>query len=345
MNKIAFESMSKGKRNLYECMWGSEAFDFPVERTEFKGSVSNNSYTFTNTSTINEDICRNRLAELFGIKCLDLFKEKFAQSCSGSGQELKRIATLHSSSLCTLLFFYNVSKENPYIIEIEGEEYVFTYSCFEYQNTVIEGRNPSNIDVVLVGTDRRSGKPVVFFLESKFSEYYERPCRQLEIAAAYLDNNYGKALYGEDSLAKMGLYMLARDRNQNVILCSEETCYLEGIKQMISHYIGVRNLCDSPGRKEDAVACAVSAGAMVLLGEILFTKGIGQLRIGNDEECFVSYQKKYTVLADVLNEQLKKDGISDKFTVLSDILSYSQFKDKEYIQEPQVKRFYFELGK
>ena len=106
MNNIAFGFMSKGKRTLYECMWGSEAFDFPVERTEFKGSVSNNSYTFTNTSTTNEDICRNRLAELFGIKCFDLFKEKFAQSCRGSGQELKRIATLHSSSLCTLLFFF-----------------------------------------------------------------------------------------------------------------------------------------------------------------------------------------------------------------------------------------------
>lgn len=92
MNKIAFGSMSKGKRTLYECMWGSAAFDLPVERIKFRNSVSNNSYIFTNTSTINEDICRNRLAELFGIKCRDLFKEKFAQSCSGSGQEVKRIA-------------------------------------------------------------------------------------------------------------------------------------------------------------------------------------------------------------------------------------------------------------
>ena len=346
MNKIDFGYMNDSKkRNIYECMWGSQEFDFPVEKTYFRGSVSNNSYTFTNTSTTNKDICRNRLAELFGIKCRDLFKEKFAQSCSGSGQELKRIARLHSSSLCALLFFYNVSKENPYSIEIEGKEYIFTYSQFEYQNTVIEGRRPSNMDIVLIGTEKISGKPVVFFLESKFSEYYERLSQKLEIATAYLNNNYGKVLYKRASLAKMGFYTIAQDGKENFTLRSEEPCYLEGIKQMISHYIGVRNLCDSQGCKENAITYAVSAGAKVLLGEILFTKGIGQLHIGDDEECFVSYQKKYVILADTLNEQLKKDGISDKLTVLSDILSYTQFQNKECIQEPQVKRFYFELGK
>lgn len=344
MNKIAFGDMNDPKRRkIYECMWGSDAFDFPIEKTMSRGSASNNSYTFTNASAVDRDLCGNRLSELFGIKHRNLFKEKFAQSCSGSGQELRRIATLHSSSLCALLFFYNVSKENPYIMEIEGEEYIFTYSCLEYQNTVIKGKNPSNIDVVLVGTDRRSGKPAVFFLESKFSEYYKEQAKRLEIAAAYLKNNYGKTVYRGSSLAKMGLYMIEPDENENFILCSEKACYLEGIKQMISHYIGIRNLCDSPGCKEDIISHAVLAGAKILLGEILFTKGIGQLPIGNGEECFASYRKKYLVLADILNEQLKKDGISDKFTVLSDILSYSLFQDKEFIQEPEVKRFYFEL--
>ena len=335
--------MSKEKRALYECMWGSEDFDFPVEKTRFRGSVSNNSYTLANTSAANEDVCENRLAELFGIKHRDLFKEKFSQSCGGRGQELKRIATLHSSALCALLFFYHVSKENPYRMEIEGETYTFTCSCFEYQNTVIEGRTPSNIDVVLVGTDSYR-KPAVLFLESKFSEYHERTGKQLEIAVAYLDNRYGKVLYGEGFLAKMGLDTVVRNGDKSFILCSEKDCYLEGIKQMISHYIGIRNLCDKPDKRDDAVAQEISAGAKVLLGEILFTKGIGQLPIGNGEECFASYRKKYMILADLLNEQLEKDGISDKFTVLGDILSYSQFQGKEYIQEPQIKRFYFGLG-
>ena len=38
-----------------------------------------------------EDICRDRLAEIFGIVDEKLFKEKFHLSIGGSGQELKRI--------------------------------------------------------------------------------------------------------------------------------------------------------------------------------------------------------------------------------------------------------------
>lgn len=150
-----FTSMSKKKRELYECMWGSPKFDFPVEKTLYRESRTPNSYTFSKTSAKNKDICRERLADLFTIADKDLFRQKFKQSISGNGQELKRIATVHSSSLCALLFFYNVSTENPYTMEIEGGKYIFTYSRFEYQNRVIEGRNPSNIDVVLVGSSRR----------------------------------------------------------------------------------------------------------------------------------------------------------------------------------------------
>ena len=128
MNKIDFGTMSRGKRALYECMWGSKDFDLPVEKTVFKGSPSNNSYTFADTSAANADICRNRLAELFGIKHHGLFKEKFSQSCGGDGQEWKRIATLHSSALCALLFFYHVSEENPYMMEIAGKKYILWLS-------------------------------------------------------------------------------------------------------------------------------------------------------------------------------------------------------------------------
>ena len=342
MGKIDFDAMNRKKRTLYECMWGSEDFDFPVEKTIFNGSASNNSYTFAGASATNADLC-GRLAELFGIRRRDLFREKFAQSCGGDGQEGKRIAVLHSSALCALLFFYNVSEENPYRMEIEGETYIFTCSRFEYQNTVIEGRNPSNVDVVLVGTDS-FGKPAVLFLESKFSEYYESPGKR-SISVEYLKNNYGQAIYKGDRLAQMGFRITEQAGGANFTLCSDETCYIEGIKQMISHYIGVRNLCDQPDTRDDPVVRKISAGAKVLLGEILFTKGIGQLPVENGGECFAAYRKKYMVLADALNEQLEKDGPSGKFTVLRDLLSYSQFQDKAFIQEPQIKRFYFELGR
>ena len=335
------KDMDTQSRALYECMWGSAAFNFPVTKTTSKG----NSYTFMNTSTDDEEICQNGLANVFDIKHRDLFKIKFTQSISGDGNELQRIATVHSSSLCALLFFYNVSEDNPYVMEIEGEEYIFTYSCFEYKNTVIKGRGKSNMDVVLIGKNKSSEKQTVLFLESKFSEYYhDTDIESNNISIAYLNNKYSAALYGENSLKKIGLSIKNKD-SKNFILYSEEPCYLNGIKQMISHYMGIRNLCDDPSCKNDEVANAVAAGAKVILGEILFTKGIGALRIGGGEKCLLSYQKKYRALAEILNEQLRTDGMSDKITVLSDVLSYSQFQNKDFIKEPQVKRFYFELGK
>lgn len=327
--------MQPKMRALYECMWGSYDFAFPVEKK------TPNSYSFTEASRDDEDICRDRLAYLFGIVDGGLFGEKFHQSIGGDGKELKRIATVHSSSLCALLFFYGVSEKNPYVMQIEGEEYIFTYSCFEYRNEVIEGRNPSNMDVVLVGKKANTDEKVVFFVESKFSEYYEGTRRQLRIASAYLNNEYGKKIYKSGCFERMGIQIVDLPREPEFQLMCEDSCYMEGIKQMVSHYIGIRNLYKNPGMKNDVVANEVSAGAKVILGEILFTESIGRLHIGNGEECFASYQKKYRVLAEELNKQLVEEGMSEKITVLSDILSYSMFKDATYIREEPIKRFYF----
>lgn len=340
-----FTSMSKKKRELYECMWGSPKFDFPVEKTLYRESRTPNSYTFSKTSAKNKDICRERLADLFTIADKDLFRQKFKQSISGNGQELKRIATVHSSSLCALLFFYNVSTENPYTMEIEGGKYIFTYSRFEYQNRVIEGRNPSNIDVVLVGKQKNTGLPVVFFLESKFSEYFERLEKQLEISTEYLKNNYSEPIYRSNCVEEMGLHITEQPDDKNFLLVSDKICYIEGIKQMISHYVGVRNFCNMSKKEDTDIENAVLSGAKILLGEILFTKGIGQLPIGNGKKAFDAYQEKYRILAEALNEQLRIDGMSERVRVLADILSYSQFQNSSCIKEERIKRFYFEMGK
>lgn len=340
-----FKSMSKKKRDLYECMWGSMEFNFPVEKNVYRGTITPNSYTFSGTSTKKEDVCRTGLEEIFEIANPEMFKLKFRQSISGNGQELKRIATVHSSSLCALLFFYNVSEKNPYILKINKKEYVFTYSCFEYQNKVIEGRNPSNMDVVLVGTHKNTGLPVIFFVESKFSEYFERTGRQLEVAIEYLCNTYSEPIYRSDALADMGFHVREQPGNTNFVLQSDDVCYVEGIKQMISHYVGVRNFCDNPGKEDTVIYNAISNGAKVLLGEMLFTKGIGQLPIGNGNKSFDSYREKYQILAKTLNFQLHKDRKINQITVLSDILSYSQFQYNRCIMEKQIKRFYFEMGK
>ncbi len=58
-------------------------------------------------------------------------------------------------------------------MKIEGKDYIFTESVFEYKSPVLDGkRHPSNIDVVLLGKDK-DDKKVALFLESKFSEYID----------------------------------------------------------------------------------------------------------------------------------------------------------------------------
>ena len=58
---IEWNAMNKKKSALYECMWGSKEFDFPVEKTVYKGKVTDNSYTFANTANTTEDECRDAL--------------------------------------------------------------------------------------------------------------------------------------------------------------------------------------------------------------------------------------------------------------------------------------------
>lgn len=360
MSQTVFETIPDSKkRALYTRMWGSEGFSgaFPTVKTWYRGAGSENSYTFSGiydkNHAVKKKTCRERLADLFGIDIQhrELFREKFRQSCSGSGQESRRIATLHSSSLCALLFFYRLSPEKSHEMEmeIEGKAYVFNDSRFEYQNTVIEGGNPSNIDVVLIGWEKADKtRQVVLFLESKFAEYYLYTGGKLEVAKAYLNGEqcpYGKAVY-ENLPPKLGIRTETQEGSDTFLLRSDTSCYLGGIKQMISHYIGVRNLCDAPERKDskDEVAKAILGGAKVLLGEILFTDGIGRFPIGKGEECLASYREKYGVLADLLNEQLRNDGGSGTFTVLRELLSYTQFKDSACVSEPKIKKFYFESG-
>lgn len=353
MNNIEFKKMDKKKRSLYENMWGNSDFNYPVEKTIFRGAPTENSYTFLGayikdkdvSEEIQEDYCRDRLAEIFGIANLELFKDKFHMSIGGSGQELKRIATVHSSSLCALLFFYGVSKSNPYELNIAGIDYVFTESYFEYQNTVIEGRNPSNMDVVLIGKEKKTGLKTVFFIESKFSEYYERTGKQFNISTEYLKDKYGEGIYKSGCLEKMGISLIERAGEPEFSIDSENSCYLEGIKQMVSHFIGVVKLCDSPTSKDDAIAKAIAAGAKVILGEILFTDRIGELPVNKNEKCFESYRTRYQVLSEELNTQLSKYGMNEKVIVLPNILSYDIFKGAKCIKEDRIKRFYFEMGK
>jgi len=174
------------------------------------------------------------LKRVFGIQA-EVFEEKFQQACSGSGQEERRILTLHSSSLCALAFFSHITPENPQKLFVAGVgECVFTEAIFEYQNCVIDGANPSNMDVTLLG--EYQGKNVILFLESKFSEYIIGVQRKLYVNRAYLNEKISKPIYEH--------WQWSIEENPSekefCIWVSDVPSYLGGLKQMVSHYVGVR---------------------------------------------------------------------------------------------------------
>lgn len=336
--KIDTTNMTKKSRYLYETMWGNPDFDFPVEKTKVSDNkLSDNSYIFTGTSTTEENICCDRIADLFGIVDRKVFNPKFHHACCGDGHEIERIGTLHSSALCALLFFYNVTESNPLVMKVNCKDCRFTYSRFEFQNRVIKGRKPSNMDITLVGKYTDENKPVILFLESKFSEYIERPSRKLEISDSYLKNQISGNIY-KHKLHNLGITISESDV-KNFTITSQEICYLEGIKQMISHFIGVNNFINGDYVTEDENITNLRNKADIYLGAILFDKGIGNFEISKGITCYKSYKAKYEKLADILNEQ------DTPVTVVKDLFSYTKFEDMDFIKEDKIIEFYFKLGK
>lgn len=142
----------------------------------------------------------------------DRFKEKFLEAISGDGSEFIKIDTLHSSSLCALLCFYNVNKNNPLFFE----NVKYTDVFFEVKNKA--PKTPSNMDVVLTDINENSENSILF-VECKFSEY-------LESSNTTLGKEYNKDPY---------------KRIFDAFNYDEKKGYKYGLKQIVTHYIGICN--------------------------------------------------------------------------------------------------------
>lgn len=256
-----------------------------------------------------------------------LFPGKFEMAIAGDGQEYRRIRTLHSSSLISLLCFYGVSDNNPLILTIANHDIRFTKSFFEIKNLIGVDENgtphESNMDVVLCGEDIASGKIVVFFLESKFSEYLSWG-KHSKISNHVYRETYAR-LNHRGYLDRMQMKYEPMEEDARYSELASKTGrtyhYAGGIKQMVSHFLGVMNAAESKKLK----------GCDIYLGEIIFrfpdsvdSKGIK----------FQDYNRLYQVLAEGLN-----DLAESKFKVLDQCLTYQEvFKDYEL--DDAVRSFY-----
>ena len=330
-NKIDVNELkNKEKQIIYKHLWANRSFDFNI----IKKGISDPSYEFEFADKDSASFVSESLANNFGIeKEKYLFIEKFGMSCSGTGGELKKITTLHSSSLCALLFFFNVDTMPLKIRGLESCE--FTQSFFEFKNKVI--RCPSNIDVVLLGKNKITNKKVILFLESKFSEYItgiNKKDTKYKIGKAYFKEGcFSKPIYDELN-SRGSLHYNEKDGS----FTASKPKYIEGLKQIVSHYYGIRNFFisdyyEKDNRNLDAVK---KYGAEeFILGEIIFDNFGKELA-----DTLKSYEEDYGQLAEIINNQCKKDKIGN-FRILTELLKYSDLKD--YISEfPKIKNFYFE---
>ena len=326
-NKIDFEELKTPKKEIYESLWKNCDLDFEVA----KKGVTDPSYeiAFSNKTLI--DFVGDKIALSFDInKNKDTFAKKFQMACSGTGDELKKITTLHSSSLCALLFFFNV--DNKKLVIPSLSEYEFTESYFEFQNKVI--RSPSNIDVVLLGKNIKTGKKVILFLESKFSEYITGTGK-IEVSESYFKSDcYSAPIY--NCIEKDKSFDFKKENGFN-----NSKKYNEGIKQMISHYYGIRYFMEGDFFKdnEDVYKNIREYGAEeIILGEILFdnfakTSGLTE-KLNN-------YKDDYSKLAGIINKEYKNDEKKPEnieFKVLEKSLSYSELDISDF---PKIKKFYF----
>ncbi len=252
------------------------------------------------------------IAETFKIEKSDRVKALFRSAVSGSGNEWLEISQLNSSSLLAFLCFHRISHERP--IRIEGVG-VFDRVYFEIKSPLpIEGRSKpkSNMDIVLVSDD------TALFLESKFTEYGNQ-------SASLSVRPYYKKRYAELGLSKIDKIDYIPSENAWRSTDGSKH-YLEGVKQMICHYIGIANSKEVKPQSWKCDEIDLSSKKIVL-AEIVYKF---------DNELFIDYQNIQDQLGAVLRSR-DKSGI----TVVDKLLTYqSVFGANQDLLTDAVAKFY-----
>lgn len=321
-------------KKLNNNKYGYPYFKYLIDKDIFFNTEERLDIKYSNTSTLqfNKDI-----PEIFNITDKK-FKECYNAVIHGEGNEKNKINSLRSSSLLSLLTFYKI--HSGYKLEIstkinnETINFIFNEVVFEKTNRVFHPSvGLSSIDVALYGT--ANGDNCVLYLESKFTEYLEQAnmCHTVKdgkekypISAKY-KSAYGKFMKDHSLITAninienkgKGIELIAKD--------NDKLHYCEGIKQMISHYIGATN-------SED-----LYKGLKVYLGTILYD--FSKIKTGVDDNCNLisDYKKCYSELAKRLNKDKDKNK---NLIVLEDPFTYQDFfsNAKNFELDEIVKEYY-----
>ena len=305
-----------------------------IQQTILRDRESENSLCFTQSikSHTQEEVLR----KAFGLHDKDNFSEKFKEATGGRGNEGRKIMTLHSSSLLSLLCFYNVTDKHPLTFSLpnDNEKKSFTESQFEVQNDVTYAyrnyapkfkSNPSNMDVVLKGDN------CTLFLESKFSEYLKNGL------VDGINEGYHPIYEELKDFLSANKLKIEEDQEKGTFKLRAESGntknYLQGIKQMISHFMGVCTYAKDPKHSREKI----------YLGSVLY-----QFESDVDKKNhFDNYSKLYSSLITFLNRLLVNHDI-ENVTLLAKPLTYQDVFGEEHnlnFLDDKVSTYYKLSGK
>ena len=196
------------------------------------------------------------------------------------------------------------------------------------------------MDIVLFGKDKCEEQDIILFLESKFSEYFiDANNVKNGISRQYLrEDRVSAPLYESSMLKRLGLRREDEDKGHfKLETIGEQQIYIEGIKQMISHFTGITNVINGklykgkkPANHKEVDKAIQNKEYKIILGEIVFDRIIEKLEGGN-------FSKEYHELSLGIAEQIKGN---DRFEIITEELGYSLFKGSDHKIEPKIKAFY-----
>lgn len=315
------------KRSLKSSRYGFPFFRKQIENGCFFNSDIRRDIDRRRYDTL---VFNRRVEDVFDIQD-NLFEECYNAVANGEGQEKRKIHSLRSSSLLGLLSFYKVHSghriEMDRIINGNLVSFCLDKVVFEKTNRVFHpSRGLSSIDVALYGT--ADGEPCVLYLESKFTEYLEGKnlIKKTKDGKEYCPISRKYAEPYKTLLTEFpGLGYSISDKGICLFSNDGQSHYCEGIKQMISHFIGALN-------SED-----LFKGLKVYLGTILFDFTISGSDVDPDGKLIRDYSTLYSEIAMRMNARAPEN-----LTVIEEAWTYQDLFANigEYKLDSLVKEYY-----
>lgn len=278
--------------------------------------------------------------ERFGIASenKESFNAAFRDVTEGVGGEITKINSVTSSALLPLLFFYKLyhpQEGKSIFLTLDNKKYEFTRAFYEVRNNVV--RIPSCVDIALVSHDEN----IILFLESKLTEFYEDTKEQKEYGSSY------KPLYeknGIKSTLKNSGITIDEDAQNLILLSNNKPVYIEGIKQTISHLIGLVKGPQEAKDQEDYISAYNRAKHLIYSPILYDTTNI----LGGDSNEYTSFFSLYSNVIGLHGDNIIKDiqewtkiNCGKSIEVRQSVLTYQELvKENPNWLDDKVKLFY-----